>query len=72
LSAANATLDVTPLDEAGRVTGAAQRLAWPAAIPNGIVRLGTDFRDELPAPKKLLAFVLDAHGHRLAAARILP
>lgn len=72
LSAANATLDVTPLDEAGRATGANQRLAWSAAVPGGIIRLGADFSGELPDPKKLLAFVLDAHGHRLAAARVLP
>jgi hypothetical protein len=71
LSAANATLDVTPLDETGRPTGAAQQLLWPAVVPEGIVRLGTGFSGELPAPGRLLAFVLDAHGHRLAAARVL-
>jgi hypothetical protein len=71
LSAANATLDVTLLDEAGRAICVNQRLAWLAEVPGGIIRLGADFSGELPAPRKLLAFVLDAHGHRLAAARVL-
>lgn len=71
LSAANAALDVTPLDEAGRVAGAPQPLVWSTVLPGGIIRLGADFHGELPAPKKLLALVLDAHGHQLAAARVL-
>jgi hypothetical protein len=72
LSPVNATLDITPLDEAGRAVSATQPLAWLAEVPGGIIRLGADFSGELPAPRKLLAFVLDTHGHRLAAARVLP
>jgi hypothetical protein len=71
LSPANATLDITPLDEAGRSGGIARPLAWSTVFPNGIIRLGADFHGVLPVPKNLLAFVLDAQGRRLAAARVL-
>jgi hypothetical protein len=71
LSSTNATLDITPLDEAGRTDGATRPLVWSTTLPGGIIRLGADFQGELPVPKNLLAFVLDAHGRRLAAARVL-
>ena len=71
LSSANAALDITPLDEAGRAEGATRPLAWSTTLPGGIIRLGADFQGELPVPKNLLVFVLDAHGRRLAAARVL-
>ncbi len=71
LSATNAALAITPLDEGGHVIGARQSSAWPAGAPPGIIRISVDFNSALPLSGQLLALLLDPQGRRIAAARIL-
>jgi riboflavin transporter FmnP len=72
LTAANARLEFTPLQDTGTPIGVPQLAAWGSPLPpSGIVKLTAFFNGEVGPPDKLLAFVLDAEGHRLAAARAL-
>lgn len=71
LSAANAVLAITPLDEAGRGIGPRQSSAWPAGAPPGIVRISVDFHSALPLSGQLLALLLDSQGRQIAAAQIV-
>ncbi len=72
LTAADASLDVTPLHEDGKPSGATDHLTWPGNLPSGIIRLGVDFHRPLPPAKKVLALLFAPDGKRIAAARILP
>lgn len=71
LSAANATLDLTPLDSSGEATGPPTLQAWSAPPPSGIIRAGSEFHGTAPWPEEVVAFVFDAAGRRMAAARVL-
>jgi hypothetical protein len=71
LSAANAALASTPLDETGRVIGARQSSTWPAGAPPGITRISVDFHSALPLSGQLLALLFDSQGRRIAVARIV-
>jgi len=71
LSAANATLDVTPVAPTGDPLGAPQALAWSTPLPSRMIRLSATFHGEVGAAERLLAFVIDPQGRRIAAARVL-
>jgi len=71
LSAADAALAITPLDEAGHVIGARRSSAGPAVAPPGIIRISVDFNHSPPLSGQLFALLLDPQGHQIAAARIL-
>jgi hypothetical protein len=73
LTAATARLEFTPLQDTGKPIGVPRPAGWNSPLPSsGIVKLTAFFHGEVGPPDKLLAFVLDAHGDRLAAARVLP
>jgi len=69
---ADARLDVTPLSPEGTVTGPTTAAAWAAPLPAGIIRAAIDFPAGAPWPPELAAFVFNAAGDRMAAARVLP
>lgn len=71
LDPSNASLDVTPLDEAGRATAPAITGAWNAALPAGPAAVAVVFPGEIERPTALVAFVKAAGGRRLAEARVL-
>ena len=73
LTAANATLAVTPLQETGEPLSPARPVAWSTPLPaDGVIRLTATFRDDPGPADHLLAEVKDASGRRVAAALILP
>ena len=73
LTAANATLAVTPLRETGEPLSPARPVAWSTPLPaDGVIRLTATFRDDPGPTDHLLAEVKDASGRRVAAALILP
>jgi len=72
LTAANARLDVTPLSPDGTANGPIATDAWMALLPAGIIRAGIEFPVAASWPPELVAFVFDAAGNRMAAARVLP
>ena len=71
LSAADSTLDVTPLDASGQAAGPTTPGAWSAPLPSGFIRAGVDFHLAAAWPEEVVAFVFDSSGRRLAAARVL-
>jgi len=71
LTPASASLDLTPLDATGSETGGAIRDVWQKPISNPIVRLSVEFDGQLQQTGWVLAQLLDADGHELAAVRIL-
>ena len=71
LDADNASLDATPLNEAGRPTAPACSLPWRAQPPDGLVRLGVHFRGAADNADQWLVFLFDSEGRRLAALRVL-
>ena len=73
LTAANATLEETMLQESGEPIGRPQPLAWNVSLPrDSITRIDATFHGDPGPTDKLAAFVFDAHGRRIAVARVLP
>ena len=72
LSAANARLDLTPLAPDGEAAGTPAPAGWNAPPLRGFVRVGIEFPPAAPWPPETVAFVFDAAGIRMAAARVLP
>ena len=72
LTAANARLEFTPLQDTGRPIGDPRPVAWASPLPfSGIVKLTALFAGDVGPPDKLLVLAYDAQGRRVAAARVL-
>lgn len=71
LSVANATVQTRAIDEAGRATETARAASWPIVVAAPFNRVVLNFSPTVSAAAELVAFVLDAEGRELAAARIL-
>jgi hypothetical protein len=71
LSAANATLAITPLNQNGDAISDPLTSSWSDPLPTGIVRTRITWHNDSEWPDQVAAFVFDSKGRRLAAARVL-